>query len=495
MKRLANLVSHRLTPAVVFILSAVVLSTGLVALALLTKPIADDYSYFSHPLIHNPILFTADFFVNQTGRYAQGALVSILYRLFGDASTVIGPILLLASLIGSSTWLSYLLLAKKSYGFLWSLAVGSFTSCILILAAPSIFDAFLWLTSSTVYIASLIASILVVGFAIWLYKQQPKKWWYVAFFVFTFIAQSFSEPTSAILIAASITIAGGYLFYKNKRVLHISLLTFVASTLGFLTVYLSAGSRNRQHASGSEFNLYEMFVAPLHDFAYVWHYLTSWRFFLILSLAVLAAQLLPKLSNKQAIRIAGLSVISSILPLYILFVITHYSMGSYIPLRSYTVPIALLVVGIAIALAVGISQLQFVLRKNNHRQLYFATVGILACIIAIVVAAPPMVSIGRAEALRGSLHDTREAAIYQQLAERKQPLEILPAPLIIQDSEAIDFRYNSSDQISWFTDGFRRYYGIPQDTELRFTTNPPAGYCLKGHSTPWYGVSGCYNKE
>lgn len=495
MKRLVTLASHSLTPAILFTLSAVILATGLVVLALLTKPIADDYSYFSHPLIHNPILFTADFFVNQTGRYAQGALVSILHRLFGDASTVVGPILLLAGLVASSTWLGYLLLAKRSYRFLWALTVGSFASCVLILSAPSIFDTFLWLTSSTVYVASLIASILVVSLAIWLYQRRPNKWWYVFFFVFTFVAQSFSEPTSAILIAASIITAGGYVFYKNKRVLYISLATFTASTLGFLTVYLSAGSRNRQHASGSEFNLNEMFVAPLHDFSFVWHYLNSWRFFLILALAILIAQLLPKLTKKQSVRVAAISLVGSILPLYILFVITHYSMGSYIPLRSYTVPIALLVIGVAVAIAIGISQLQFTLRKKEDRQLLFTVLGVLSCIAAIVAVTPSMVAIGRAEALRSSIHDTRETAMYQQLAQRKQPLEVLPAPLIIQDSEAIDFRYNSPTQISWFTDGFRRYYGIPEDTELRFTSQPPAGYCLRGHSTPWYGVSGCYNKE
>src|ERR1700761_1155803 len=99
--------------AVIIIASGVVLLSTVIIMALTMRPVADDYSYFSDPLIHNPIRFAIHYYMDWTGRSGQAFWVSCLYVLFGASSVIYGSILQIVLLFLSAFILTYTLLHKR----------------------------------------------------------------------------------------------------------------------------------------------------------------------------------------------------------------------------------------------------------------------------------------------------------------------------------------------------------------------------------------------
>lgn len=467
-------------------------TTLLIVMALINKPIADDFAYFSHPLIKNPFKFTYDFYFTQTGRLAQAFFVSVLYRIFGSGAVTAGPIIELFSLFITLTWLYYLLLNKiKKQRLLYSFALGLTSAIVMLLASPSLFDSFLWLTSSSVYVTSLIGLIFNLCLFIICYRQEKNKFLQLGlFFISIVICQSFSEPTSAIIIFS----LGALLFYKiikrNYKKIKLYLLSFIASISGFLLVYLSPGSQHRQQISGSGFNFKNMFIKPIYDFQSIIDTLFSWRLIYILILAIIIALLMPKITKTIVAKRVPIAIVCGVVPVYLLFVITNYSMGNYIPLRAYTVPIAILGVSISYCMAIFFAVLAQKISNNKPDKIYLI-LTLLLIIFGISVGINSLIATIQAESLRNSLYTMRETSIMRQISNNKPTLNIYPAPIILNNSEAIDF-YFDKEQIFWFEVSFKNYYNIPADKKIVFNSQPD-GYCLNTQNPTWYGLKTCYN--
>ena len=493
-KRIRNLLDDKTilsTYPILFLITGLFVISTLLTMAAFASPIADDYAYFSHHLINNPFRYVYDFYLNNTGRIAQGGFVSILFSVFGESVVVFGPIIELILLAGVCIWLTHLLIRSDiPHRKLNVISIGIFGAITMLLMSPSLFDSYLWFTSSSVYITSLIGLIFNTALLIVLLRQKRLKVWYILLVCLSvFICQSFSEPTSAIIIAMLSLVMLSAFIYKHRRLLLLSSTGFASAVAGFLFVYLSPGSQARQDASGSAFDINGMLLQPFLDLGAAFQLLFSWRFFIILSLALLIAHILPKFNKKTSLQLMFLSMLLALGPIYLLFLITHYSMGDYTPLRAYTVPMAIFGIFIAFLIALGISMLLKRL-TIRYRMLILTPLAVASVTAGLITTTPQLNTIIRAEVIRESLHDNRAASIADQIEENRPTISIHPAPIFLNNSEAIDFYYQKA-QIDWYEAGFKRYYGIPHSTHVTFKDQPES-YCLNEQNPTWFGLQTCY---
>ena len=157
----------------VLIVFGILLVSLLMAPALFARPIADDFHYFNQLSSYGTVDYIVNFYTSDTGRYAQGASMAVLYKLFGSNSVVVGPIIEILLLIATATWASFLLLRSFKVTIRTlskALILGLTSTSVVLLYTPSLFDSLYWLTYSTVYVLSLVG--LVFNFSLTLYVLQ-----------------------------------------------------------------------------------------------------------------------------------------------------------------------------------------------------------------------------------------------------------------------------------------------------------------------------------
>lgn len=503
---------HRLTTKLltlirredIFFLTCAVLCTllvtSLVTPALFARPIADDFHYFNDLSSHNLTGYLAYFYSHSTGRLAQGFSVAILYKLFGATAVIIGPLIEIITLVVVCSWVAYLLFSAykvTSKRTVKSLTVGTLCAFLILIYPVSLFDSLYWLTSSTVYVASLIALFFNIGLTWCLMSSNRLRPWHVTILVLSIIAgQTFSEATSAIVIVLTgLALSVSILLVLKKRALvpntfSVLVPVFIASIIGFALVYLSPGSRQRQASSGSQFDLHAMIFGSLHHTIMFLHTLVSWQLILAIGIGMLLAAFLRRFSRRQLFALTGIGIGLIIIPAYITFVIATYSMATYTPLRLYSIPAAFASIGFVLTAAATwqyISQL----RPGIFPRLA-PVLSIILILVSYVGLFPVVRDITSAQALRASLYDMRQASIKQQLAAHTDPVHITPAPIILNNSEAGDFSFKNT-QVPWFTDSFKQYNHITNQN-IQLSNTQPTGYCLQDQAPTWYGVSTCANE-
>lgn len=469
------------------------LLSPLVIMALLMRPIADDYAYFSDPHIGNPFEFAMYSYLEQTGRALQAFWTSALYVVFNDKAVIFGAIIQLILLTVVCVLCCYALFyRKKTSSNLGLIAMGMLVATTSLLVAPSLVDTYLWLTSSTVYVASLIALFSSLAIAALTVRNKSCRAikWYVLLFVIVFSSQLFSEPTSMIMVYLSaLAIAISLLIYKNKYLLKTSIICLSGSVLGFLAVYLSPGSHGRQINSGSHFNLHDMFISSFIDISKMSYLFTSHRIVIIAILALFITLFVSKkLSKRTTLYIVGISLLSAFLISYCLFIVARYSMGSYMPYRAFSATSAIVSIFIAIAVGVSISYLIKNTKKTTAR-LYITLAMIPLIVISIMLSYKSYLPIIRAVTIRSSMYDVRDLSIKNQLLSNPSVVNITPVPILVEASDAIDFQYTEK-QIDWFEFSFKRYYSIPNDTKVKYN-NQPSAYCVNGNNPIWTGAKYC----
>lgn len=469
--------------------SSILISLIILA-AMMMRPVADDYAYFSDPTFGNPFKFAAHYYMDWTGRSSQAFWMSVLHNVFGNKVVIYGTILQTIILIFSAILLIFTILRKrKSTSLLKIVAIGLLVSVLCIFMTPSVFDSNLWITSSSVYIGSLIGIFLSVAVAVYIARFKPfSKVLLVALFFITFLGQLFSEPTSVIMIGISILATLLSIFvYRNRTYIRTSIVYLIGALTGLIYMYLSPGTQTRQDTLQTGFDLHNIFISPITDFSKLAYIFTSPRVLIVIVSALVLSLLFVKFSRKNQLVITGTAFALTLIIPYVLFVTTRYTLGSYIPLRAFTVPVALA----AIFLAIGIGSLisRFIVIKLPQGRL--VTVIALAILIptSLLLSVRDTLPVVQATAIREHLYDGRESSIRQQISDQDSVVYFEPLPVLLANSDAVDFYYNQQPPI-WFVEGFKTFYGIPVETSIQYE-NQPDGYCVYEDTPGWLGAKSC----
>ena len=485
--------SSTVVPVILIVTFSVLLSSLLTGM-LMMRPVADDFAYFSDPLISNPFGFAVHYYMDWTGRFMQAFWMSTLYRVFGDEVVTYGALIQYLLLISASLFVSFSVLKRSTLSKLWLVAIGLSLATLSVFMTPSIFDSNLWITSSTVYIGSMIGLLIAVGSAALLAQTDSLKWWKVAIAsIVIFAAQLFSEPTSLIAVGIGLlALLVHYLFIKTSRSLAVCWTWLLASASGFLFMYLSPGTAAREGELDTKASLVGSMINALGDFDKLSYIFTSYRILIIASLVIVTTPLLLKLSTKTKLIIAMVSAISMVAIPFVLFLATHYSLGGYAPLRAFTTPSALfsvaLIVFISSLLAIAINYTK--IKPQDNRATNLITLALLLVIVPATFSCLKQVAPTiQAVAQRAELYDAREESITAQVLGKNDEVYIQPLPLLLTTSDAVDLYFNDGTPV-WLEKSFRDYYGIPSTSKIIFESQPE-GYCVQYDNPYWFGTKTC----
>lgn len=483
---------------IIITICLVILAPFLV-MAIFNQPIADDYVFFSMDRPGNPFTTVTESYLNWSGRLSPTFLISIFYHFWGSKTPAIMAIFLLVSLtVVSIRFIRVFFRRVKTRDLPRSqaLALGLLMTSLIMLSAYSIYDSYLWLTSSTIYITSIICAIVVITLTTRLFTKPAITWldWlvYVVSLMFTAFC---CEITTIYLVGSfgfSLIVYGLIKRFKlfklkkttkhNIRVLVVGMV-IVAGCL--LIIYFSPGSIKRRQREHSFFSWQKVFIEPLFQMAKLGYLVTWERVLLVIGSGSALATVLPKLRPRQAISVVASIVIYLLAISYVFYLIMGYSLGGNTPLRSYIIPAGIILIGITVILAV-------LLRECSANITYLLDIAmILALTGAVTTSYRVYKPIIRAVVLRHDAYITREIDLRQQANRTSSAIRVVPLPILLQDSEAQDIAFNNI-QAKWVTEAFKQYYHLSNDVML---VNLPQDehYCtVSQKDTPYYyGAQTC----
>lgn len=482
------------------IVGAVAILAPLLIMALFNKPIADDFAFFSEAQSDNPIVTAARFYLDENGRAGHGFFTATLYGLFGERAVVVGAIVLLIGLALSLIWLARTILVKildDKTPWPKVIALGLWSTAVVILSSRSLYDSYLWLTSSTVYITGIIGSVIIAILAINLFLSNRLRWWHlVGFGVVIIINSYFNEITDVYLVGTFIFALIVYglvkkfniceLKTKKRKNTSVLVVGLIVSTVAFLMLYLSPGSNERRSLMNSSFDIYAMFIQPLSQMV-DFKYLLSPQIALSVGvLALLVTGILPKTSAKQVAfsMIAGLVYLLAIV--YVFCVINGYAQDGYIALRSYIIPASVVGVVGSIMISIIVSKLI----GNTMVLNILITLLIMAIIPVTYMYYKPII---QAVVIRHDAFVTRANSIRRQVSSDNGVVEVEALPVLLVDTEAQDLGFNGIQE-DWVTKAFKRYYDMSESTKLVYLPQDNH-YCTNDATeTPYYfGAKPCFD--
>lgn len=483
----------------IIITICLVILVPFLVMALFNQPIADDYAFFSMDRPGNPFTTVTESYLNWSGRLSPAFLISIFYHFWGSKTPAIMAIFLLVSLaVVSIRFIKVFFRRVKARDLPCSqaLALGLLMTSLIMLSAYSIYDSYLWLTSSTIYITSIICAIAVITLTARLFTKPAITWldWlvYVASLMFTAFC---CEITTIYLVGSfgfSLIVYGlikRFKLFKLKKTTKHNIRVLVVGmiiTAGcLLIIYFSPGSIKRRQTLHSIFDWQKVFIEPLFQIAKLGYLMTWDRVLLVIGGGVTLATVLPRLRPRQTISVVASIVLYLLAISYVFYLIMGYSLGGCIPLRAYIVPAGIILIGIAVILAV-------LLREYSTSITYLLDiVMILALIGAVATSYRVYKPIIRAVVLRHDAYITREIDLRQQANRTNSAIRIVPLPILLQDSEAQDIAFNNVQE-KWVTKAFKQYYHLSNDVML-VSLPQDEHYCtVSQKDTPYYfGAQTC----
>ena len=483
---------------IIITICLVILAPFLV-MAIFNQPIADDYVFFSLDHPGNPFATVAESYLNWSGRLSPTFLISVFYHFWGSKTPAIMAIFLLVSLtVVLIRFIKVFFRRVKARDLPCSqaLALGLLMTSLIMLSAYSIYDSYLWLTSSTIYITGIICVITVVTLTIQLFTKSVITWFnwliYIASLIFTAFC---CEITTIYLVGSfglSLIMYGlikRFKFLKlskvtkhNIRVLVVGIVVVVAC---LLAIYFSPGSAKRRQREHSFFSWQKVFIEPLFQIAKLGYLMTWERVLLVIGGGVALATVLPRLRLRQTISVVASIAFYLLAISYVFYLIMGYSLGGYIPLRAYIVPAGIILIGVTVILAV-------LLRKCSANITYLLDITMILVLIGVVATSYRVYKpIIRAVVLRHDAYITREINLQQQANRTSSAIRVMPLPVLLQNSEAQDIAFNNAQE-KWVTKAFKKYYHLPDDIML---VNLPQDdhYCtVSRRDTPYYfGAQTC----
>ena len=329
--------------------------------------------------------------------------------------------------------------------------------------------------------------VLVASMYIFLCKRQMCRWYQCAVFgLLAFVSQGFNEPAAIITCLIASFLLLGSLVGKSKTTL-ITAIWCVGAVAGLAIDYLSPATQSREKYQHAALNVHNVFISSLRDFLYTKHTLLSWRVALIAVLGLAFALVISELSKQMRKRLAGIGLVLCVVPTYITAILTHYANsaeGGMTETRTTTIPFGFLVAGLVCLIVVLPHSLPHRVRRWLPVALY------VAIPVSLAVSLQPVLNVVRAEILRDSLLRYREASIQSQVAAHQQTVYVVPAPILLEDSQAVDLSYTKNRQIGWSVVAIANYYGL-QDKVIKIANMPPPGYCLTYSDATWWGAYTC----
>ena len=483
----------------IIITICLVILVPFLVMAIFNQPIADDYVFFSQKHPGNPFITMADSYLHWTGRLSPNFLVSIFYHFWGSKTPAIMAMFLLVSLVIVSVWFIKVFFKQVKARALprsQVLALGLLMTSLIMLSAYSIYDSYLWLTSSTIYITSIICAIAVVTLTIQLFTKPIITWFNWLIYVVSLIFTAFCCEITTIYLVGSfgfLLIIYGLvkrfkLFKLKKTTKHnirVLVIGMIITAGCLLIIYFSPGSIKRRRMAHSLFDWYKVFIEPLFQMAKLGYLVTWERVLLVIGSGSALATVLPKLRPRQAISVVASIVLYLLAISYVFYLIMGYSLGGNIPLRAYIVPAGIILIGVTVILAV-------LLRKCSANITYLLDITMILALIGVVATSYRVYKpIIRAVVLRHDAYITREINLQQQANRTGSAIRVMPLPVLLQNSEAQDIAFNNI-QAKWVTEAFKQYYHLANDVML-VSLPQDEHYCtVSQKDTPYYyGAQTC----
>ena len=455
-------------------LLAFILAVLFIYFAARASIIADDFSYFNHYAQQGgPVAYVLDHYLTHNGRLGQASLFAFTYALFGQGAIQLVPMLLFTALVFALAYMIRFFVTFDGPRQLISYSLAVLLVAGGLLLSPSMFDSFLWLTASTVYLGGLAFSLLTFCLGLHLYRKQSGLLAALGLGLAAAWSGTFTEPLTICtgVTGFLILIYGVLKTDQQARLLGAAL--WLGSLAGFALVYFSPGTMARREYYGTEISISQIlgsFPAELSRFIS----LSSEIGYLLVIIAALALYALasPRWREGMAPKLLlGLSL--AIFTIYFLFHTFVARTGSpVLALRTLTNP--------AFSLAISVLLLTLALSKlalgRDKTLLALALAGVLALgsLLGLVGYADTTAS---ALNMRSHYLELRAQSIQQELAQNPDgPIHFQPLPIILE-SEAVDLFWKDQGQIDWVIEAISRWYGV-ENLEQVLIINGPEGYCL-----------------
>lgn len=452
----------------------------LITLSLLNRPIADDVSYFRYFEGGSVGNFLYWHYFEHTGRLLQSLLVAFGYVIGGGLSVKFMPVLVYLLLIVVSTWASYQFIPwRGKYRLSMSIITGLSVASVSIILMPSIYDSYLWWTSSSIYLMSIVMLIFYACVFHLFIKKNTSKLSQAALLLVIVIGQTLSEITSAIAISLAVVLLAYYLFKKMRHHVRNIAKILVALVIGFCLTYFSPGSiarRNSEDGGAIGFDFMRIFILSTRHMFELIGSLSLWEVSLLLVIGIFIGVSIKKISRKNIKLIIPAVLIFSFISIYGSFCINNYVWYN-MPLRALTLPSFTLTLSIILLSAVLTNYLLSRYQKKIYIRVFAIFTLILLGISLLGIyklagySIPFMIE-------RNEAYLTRENNIAMQLTSNPPTIKIEALPIIL-NSQATDLIYGQGEQIPWYENALKGHNNIPIDTKIEVVA-PPNNYCLFG---------------
>ena len=460
-------------------LSAVSL-TSLVIFSLFNQLIADDVSYFRYFQDGTPWNFLYWHYFEHSGRFLQSVFIALGYTFFGDNSVKVMPILVLLSLIASTSWAFYRFIPWRSKALTYSILTGILVSSTAVLLMPSTYDSYLWWTSSSIYLTSIVALVINICIVDILVKKSHSKVGGWLLLIPLTLGQTLSEITAIVMAASAGLLLAYYLIRRNRERIIIFSKVLGALITGFFLTYFSPGSitrRTSEDGSSLGFEFMRIFVlSTRHAFELIAS-LSVWEFALLAAIGIFIGLLIKRLTRKNTKRsllVIGLVILIGV---YGSFCINNYVWYN-MPFRAYTLPSFTLTVSIIAFFAVITNHVYY-----RYQRKFFTNILISIIVIACgSIAFTGMIRYSNSFAAfmitRDAAYNIREEAIEQRLKTSGGTVAVESLPILVK-SEATDLIYGADKQIHWYEGALKGHNHIPGQTKVNVLP-PPESYCTFG---------------
>jgi hypothetical protein len=327
---------------------------------------------------------------------------------------------------------------------------------------------------------------------IYLFKHfdeiKKKKWLLVLMLAVSFIGQTASETSMILCVGWSLVILCATLFCKKLREYRKPAIIMFAVLLAGGIVLVASPGLWRRAASGGQSTLTLvdlLFTLPGKAYSVLFEEtFVPWKVSLLVLVSIIIGTLIKNKIEKRTgilVIVSGVLIILSLtyIPIAVYFFGTKWG---GVEARTLGIP----AMGLSIGIIIITTCLYKVILQRGLLGSKIARVSV--CIVSLIlfnVWLDNIISFEKgyvsAMSTRAAALDVREAEIDKYKQDPGGELIVQDAPVMISNSDAVDFTLNGFDAVQWFYDGFVQYYELPKGVVIKVSGEP-----LSGSTPEWY---------